>query len=37
MLKLRREKKKKLHNFGGTGMQEKDKRETVIFSRVGAE
>lgn len=30
-------KKKKLHNFGGTGMQEKDKRETVIFSRVGAE
>lgn len=38
LLKLRREKKKKkLHNFGGTGMQEKDKRETVIFSRVGAE
>lgn len=33
LLKLRIE--KELHNFGGTGMQEKDKRETIIFSRVG--
>lgn len=36
-VETRKKKKKKLHNFGGTGMQEKDKRETVIFSRVGAE
>ena len=35
LLKLRIE--KELHNFGGTGMQEKDKRETIIFSRMGPE
>lgn len=27
--------RKKLNNFGGTGMKEKEKRDTVIFSRVG--
>lgn len=27
--------RKKLNNFGGTGVMEKEKRDVVIFSRVG--